>query len=311
MQLRTSKPGRRRDLLKQSGPKCCSWLRNFFSTCLSYLQIPIKNFGARQQWLHCPSPKNQLADLKSYLPISLLCIHTTAWAPPPASSQANCWPSTTRTPSFFDTVAWLFNRWLINRRHWSLFRGQGESWSGADLTAAYNSVRHQGLSLELLCIIPDRQMAQFIVNILSNCSFKVKTRNGKCSHLWCLQNGLPQGSLLAPLLFTIYISEILSTRSCQYRYADDLALLYTNKSREELEKTLSTDMCVIAEDPACYRKLSVTKTTSTTFHLNIKETKCQLAVNVWGNTLPYNSNHSLWVKLDRQLTYKSRAYVRE
>ena len=211
----------------------------------------------------------------------------------------------------FDTVAWLFNRWLINRRHWGLFRGQGESWSGADLTAAYNSVRHQGLSLELLCIIPDRQMAQFIVNILSNCSFKVKTRNGKCSHLWCLQNGLPQGSLLAPLLFTIYISEILSTRSCQYRYADDLALLYTNKSREELEKTLSTDMCVIAEDPACYRKLSVTKTTSTTFHLNIKETKCQLAVNVWGNTLPYNSNHSLWVKLDRQLTYKSRAYVRE
>jgi len=52
-------------------------------------------------------------------------------------------------------------------------------------------------------------------------------------------------------------------------------------------------------------KLSVTKTTSTAFHLNNKETKRQLAVNVRGNTLPYNPNPTyLGVKLDRQLTYK-------
>jgi len=49
-------------------------------------------------------------------------------------------------------------------------------------------------------------------------------------------------------------------------------------------------------------KLSVTKPTSTAFNLN-KETKRQLAVNVRGNTLPYNSNPTyLGVKLDRQLT---------
>jgi len=49
----------------------------------------------------------------------------------------------------------------------------------------------------------------------------------------------------------------------------------------------------------------VTKTTSTAFHPNNKETMRQLAVNVQGNTLPYNPNPTyLGVKLDRQLTYK-------
>jgi len=68
-------------------------------------------------------------------------------------------------------------------------------------------------------------------------------------------------------------------------------------------------MCTIADYLSAWKlKLSVTKTTSTAFHLNNKETKRQLVVNVRGNTLPYNPNPTyLGVKLDRQLTYKQHA----
>jgi len=49
---------------------------------------------------------------------------------------------------------------------------------------------------------------------------------------------------------------------------------------------------------------SAKQATSIAFHLNNKETTRRLAVNVLGNTLPYNPNLTyLGVKLDRQLTY--------
>jgi len=55
-------------------------------------------------------------------------------------------------------------------------------------------------------------------------------------------------------------------------------------------------------------KFSVAKATPTAFYLNNKETKRQLAVNVRGNTLPYNPNLiCLAVKLNGQLTYKQHA----
>ena len=45
-----------------------------------------------------------------------------------------------------------------------------------------------------------------------------------------------------------------------------------NKSWKELEKTLSVDMCTITDYLSAWKlKLSVTKTTSTAFHLNNKK----------------------------------------
>ena len=77
-----------------------------------------------------------------------------------------------------------------------------------DLTAAYDTVWHQGLALKLLQTIPDRHLVRFIVDIISNRSFILKTSDGQCSRLRRLTHGVPQGSTLAPMLFNIYISAI-------------------------------------------------------------------------------------------------------
>ena len=62
-----------------------------------------------------------------------------------------------------------------------------------------------------------------------------------------------QGSTLAPMLFTIYISDIPDTVSIQYSYADDLALLFSHKCSGEVEEVPSLDMQRIAEYLSAWR----------------------------------------------------------
>ena len=105
-----------------------------------------------------------------------------------------------------------------------------------DLTAAYDTVWHQGLTLKLLQTSPDRYFVHFIINILSKRSFKLKTSAGQISRLCILKNGSSQGSTPSPIQFNIYIGDIPTTVSHQYGYADDMALLYFTNAGQNLKK---------------------------------------------------------------------------
>ena len=104
----------------------------------------------------------------------------------------------------------------------------------------------------------------------------------------------------------MYISDIPLTTSRQYGYADDFALLHSDRAWSNVENTLTADMSLIAKYLRTWRlKLSMAKTTATAFHLNTKEANRQLTITLDGTPLPYNATPTyLGVKLDRQLTYK-------
>ena len=141
----------------------------------------------------------------------------------------------------------------------------------------------------------DRHLLRFIMNILSNRSFKLKTSSGQISRLRILKNGLPQGSTLSPILFNIYISNIPTTVSHQYGYADDMALLYSHKCWPKVEETLSRDMEDLADFlQTCRLKLNSSKTTSNPFRLNNHEVQRQLNICVHGTTLPHNPHPRYW-----------------
>jgi len=86
-----------------------------------------------------------------------------------------------------------------------------------------------------------------IMEIVGNRSFTLTTRNGKRSWLRRLKNGVPQGSVLAPLLFNIYISDLPTTISRKYAYADDLAIMHADGDWLAVEGVLSKDMTTVGE----------------------------------------------------------------
>ena len=96
-----------------------------------------------------------------------------------------------------------------------------------DLTAAYDIVWHQGLACKLFGFLSDGCMVKVILELLYNRSFTLTNGRGWKSRLRGLKNGVPQGSVLAPLLFNIYINDLPPTTSKLYAYADNLAIVHS------------------------------------------------------------------------------------
>ena len=57
-----------------------------------------------------------------------------------------------------------------------------------------------------------------------------------------IKNGVPQSSVLAPMLFNIYTSNIPHTASTQYICADDIALMESGLNYADIHQTLTNDL---------------------------------------------------------------------
>ena len=111
-----------------------------------------------------------------------------------------------------------------------------------DLRKAFDTVKHSILldKLRVMGVCPnslnwfksyltDRKQVVCLNNVQSN----------YCS----INTGVPQGSILGPLLFTCYINDIsISTKCKTILYADDTALLVSGKSPENIANCLSRNL---------------------------------------------------------------------
>ena len=149
-------------------------------------------------------------------------------------------------------------------------------------------------------------MVKMILELVRNQSFTLTIGESKQSRLRRLKNGVPQGSVLALLLFNIYTYDLPSMISRKFAYADDLALLHSSGNWKDLEGTLSQDMSTLSAYLWTWRlKLSHTKTVTAAFHLNNREAKRELKVYNNGRLLPFCPTPTyLKVKLDRSLTFR-------
>ena len=163
-----------------------------------------------------------------------------------------------------------------------------------DLTAAYDTVWLRGLHMKFLETIPDKHMVSFIMEMLTNRSFRLHTSNGQSSRVRKLKNGVPQGSVLAPILFNIYIHDLPATTSRKYGYADDLAILLSKSSWEAVEEGLSEDMNILSSYLKDWRlKLSVEKTVATMFHLYNREATREINIMVDNARLQFSLQRCL------------------
>ena len=67
------------------------------------------------------------------------------------------------------------------------------------------------------------------------------TSDGQRSRLRRKKIGVPQGSVLSPMLFNIIISDFPETTSRKYGYADDLDILLRRPYWKEMEEGLNKD----------------------------------------------------------------------
>ena len=85
------------------------------------------------------------------------------------------------------------------------------------------------------------------MELLSNRSFVVHTSDRHRSGLRRMKNGVTKASVLSPMLFNIYISDLPETISRKYGYADDLAILLRHPSWKEMEEGLNKDMTILVD----------------------------------------------------------------
>ena len=175
-----------------------------------------------------------------------------------------------------------------------------------DLSATYDTVWIGGLKLKLAKLIPCQTTLKLLSTMLGTRQYHV-ILGGSKSKTRKIKNGVPQGSVLAPTLFNVYLSDMPETKSVKLGYADDWALSYQSKDWEKLESVLSRDTTELKHYfDKWYLKMNMTKTVSSVFHLNNKQAQNPLTITVDNKTLPIERESKyLGVTLDRTLSYKA------
>jgi hypothetical protein len=176
-----------------------------------------------------------------------------------------------------------------------------------DLAKAFDTVDHQIL-LDKLHRYGIRGKAYNIIkNYLSNRQQKVRINN-KYSKYRTVNTGIPQGTILGPLLFIIYINDMLFSipEESILSYADDTAIIVTGKNWKEIETKMNQLLQIISIWLALNRlSLNTDKTVYMEFGNTRNSTPKNLNISIQGKQIQrVDSTKYLGVILDSNLKWE-------
>ena len=109
-----------------------------------------------------------------------------------------------------------------------------------DLSVAYDTVNRRVLLTKLNGMTEDAKFTKLIGSIMRNRWFYVEL-NGKKNRCRNQKNGLPQGSVISPVLFNVYTNDPpVHNETRRFIYADDLCIA-TQRSTFEQTETILTE----------------------------------------------------------------------
>ena len=115
-----------------------------------------------------------------------------------------------------------------------------------DLSKAFDTVNHSRLLLKLKSIDFSSHLCEWFKSYLTH-RCQVTVVDNKQSSVMLVNMGVPQGSILGPLLFIIYVNELPNCiMSCDISmYADDTVIYFSSKSVKNIERKLNEDLANI------------------------------------------------------------------
>ena len=115
-----------------------------------------------------------------------------------------------------------------------------------DISKAFDKVWHEGLLSKLKSMGISGKLIKLLENYLSNRLRRV-VLNGQTSPWRPVLAGVPQGSILGPLLFLIYINDLPNRLKSNVKlFADDTSLFTIVKDKNESANILNNDLSLIS-----------------------------------------------------------------
>ena len=176
-----------------------------------------------------------------------------------------------------------------------------------DFSKAYDTVWRERLLMTLLDQGVPTQMVRWLYRFLENRLARVKF-NGTMSKTRIIHQGLPQGSVLSPILFLFYINElakILPRDTLNSLFADDVSVLATARTKEEAQAIAQRTVDVVVHWAAGWKvTLNAGKSEASLFSTDVKEATWMPEILIEGTPAKKIRNpRLLGVLLDRNLMF--------
>lgn len=180
-----------------------------------------------------------------------------------------------------------------------------------DVEKAFDNVWHAGLIFKLFRFNFPIYLIKIILSYLTLRKFKVSIKN-LVSQLFFIPAGVPQGSLIGPILYSVYTSDLppLPDGCFLSLFADDTAILCKGRATVTAKNKLQQCLNIISEYSARWKiKINPTKTSAILFPYKnsarlIPPPHCKVVMSGttidWSNEVVY-----LGLTLDMKLLYRS------
>ena len=116
-----------------------------------------------------------------------------------------------------------------------------------DISKAFDRVWHDGLIHKLKRCDDSGQLLSLIKSFLKDRKQRT-VLNGHCSNWGDILAGVPQGSILGPLFFLVYINDLTADLKCNVKlFADDTSLFTVAREANEAAEHMNQDLQLVSQ----------------------------------------------------------------